>query len=382
MPKSSLQFATCVTLRCSIAAAQCSNACRGPRASSNRESGLRPPRPGSVTARNPNDAVAFASLGLDLAREQKYDEAAPAYRKALKLDPRLPGLQLNLGLAEFKQGHFSAAATALRAAVAADPSSLQARTVLGMSYYGARKFDLASKYLEPAQRLIPRTPNSTRCWPRAVSGQRSWIAPATSFARCCSRARTRLRRTCLWARRSTGWARLPRRSRNSRPPLKFLHKSRTCILASAISIGNRNNTIEAREGVRARAGGRSQSRPGSGLSRGHRMEERPSGCCASLAAAGDSAEERSAHRLRRSGGDLPAAKEITKKRRLRSPRQSLLDPDQPDAHYQLGRLYQAQGNSAAAAAELSKVRELHAKADQGLAGKMPITTAPDSTVSK
>ena len=60
-----------------------------------------------------------------------------------------------------------------------------------------------------------------------------------------------------------------------------------------------------------------------------------------------------------------------------------LDPNQPDAHYQLGRLYQAQGNSAAAAAELSKVRELHAKADQALAGKMPITTtAPNSTVSK
>jgi Tfp pilus assembly protein PilF len=60
-----------------------------------------------------------------------------------------------------------------------------------------------------------------------------------------------------------------------------------------------------------------------------------------------------------------------------------LDPNQPDAHYQLGRLYQAQGNSAAAAAELSKVRELHAKADQALAGKMPITTTPsNSTVSK
>jgi tetratricopeptide (TPR) repeat protein len=60
-----------------------------------------------------------------------------------------------------------------------------------------------------------------------------------------------------------------------------------------------------------------------------------------------------------------------------------LDPNQPDAHYQLGRLYQAQGNSAAAARELSKVRELHAKADQPLAGKMPITTTPqNSTESK
>src|SRR5579864_1644998 len=30
----------------------------------------------AVSARDPNDAVAFASLGLDLARQQKYDEAA------------------------------------------------------------------------------------------------------------------------------------------------------------------------------------------------------------------------------------------------------------------------------------------------------------------
>src|ERR1700757_1851073 len=60
-----------------------------------------------VTARNPTDAAAFAALGIDLARQQEYDEAAAAYHKALKLNPKLPGVELNLGLAEFKQGHFS-----------------------------------------------------------------------------------------------------------------------------------------------------------------------------------------------------------------------------------------------------------------------------------
>jgi hypothetical protein len=48
-----------------------------------------------------------------------------------------------------------------------------------------------------------------------------------------------------------------------------------------------------------------------------------------------------------------------------------LDPGQPDAHYQLGRLYQATGKKADAERELAKVRELHQKADEGLAGKMP-----------
>src|SRR3954453_22075267 len=66
----------------------------------------------AVISRNPSDAAAFASLGVDLAKQQKYSEASAAYRSALKVNPLLPGIQLNLGLAEFKQGHFSSAATA------------------------------------------------------------------------------------------------------------------------------------------------------------------------------------------------------------------------------------------------------------------------------
>src|SRR5579864_8605248 len=49
-----------------------------------------------VTQRSPNDAAGFAALGVDLARLQKYDEATSAYRKALKLNPKLPGVELNL----------------------------------------------------------------------------------------------------------------------------------------------------------------------------------------------------------------------------------------------------------------------------------------------
>ncbi len=47
-----------------------------------------------------------------------------------------------------------------------------------------------------------------------------------------------------------------------------------------------------------------------------------------------------------------------------------LDPAQADAHYRLGRLYQALGNTAAAQKELEKVRELHGSADEGLVGKI------------
>src|SRR5580698_1536141 len=103
----------------------------------------------AVVAQNPQDAVAYANLGFVLAHQNKYADAVPAYRKAAKLAPTMPGIQLNWGIAEFKLGHFEQAIEPLTAAVAADPGSGQARTLLGLSCYGARKFADAIKYLEP-----------------------------------------------------------------------------------------------------------------------------------------------------------------------------------------------------------------------------------------
>jgi Flp pilus assembly protein TadD len=51
-----------------------------------------------------------------------------------------------------------------------------------------------------------------------------------------------------------------------------------------------------------------------------------------------------------------------------------LDPAQPDAHYRLGRVYQAMGNARRSEKEFARVRELHQKADESLASKM--STAP------
>src|SRR5262252_3530859 len=109
----------------------------------------------SVIKANPNDAAAWASLGVNLSRLQRYPEAATAYRKALALDSRLPGIHLNLGLAEFKRGEFRSAISPLRAALAGDPKSQQARTLLGMSYYGAGQFAEAAKELTVATDADP-----------------------------------------------------------------------------------------------------------------------------------------------------------------------------------------------------------------------------------
>jgi tetratricopeptide (TPR) repeat protein len=47
-----------------------------------------------------------------------------------------------------------------------------------------------------------------------------------------------------------------------------------------------------------------------------------------------------------------------------------LDTSQPDAHFRLGRLYQAMGNTAGSEREFAKVKELHQKADDDIASKM------------
>ena len=53
-----------------------------------------------------------------------------------------------------------------------------------------------------------------------------------------------------------------------------------------------------------------------------------------------------------------------------------LDPAQPDTHFQLGRLYQAMGDTAAANQEFARVRELHKKSDDDLLEKMSGSPPP------
>src|SRR5947209_8760919 len=73
----------------------------------------------SIVQKHPNNAAALATLGVVFSQEKKFDDAIRAYKKALALDPKLPGLQLNLGLAHFKQGNFPSAIPPLNAAIAA-----------------------------------------------------------------------------------------------------------------------------------------------------------------------------------------------------------------------------------------------------------------------
>ena len=58
---------------------------------------------------HPSTPEPYAHIGLLEARQEHYKEALPFYRKALAMNPAVPGLRLNLGLALFKEGDLQGA---------------------------------------------------------------------------------------------------------------------------------------------------------------------------------------------------------------------------------------------------------------------------------
>lgn len=104
----------------------------------------------SITRQHSEDVHAWANLGLVRAMQGHYPEAIPAYQAALKLNPRLPGLQFNLGLAFFKQQQPDAAIGPFKAAAAQDPKDAKPTILLGMIYYGSARYAEAIPYLEKA----------------------------------------------------------------------------------------------------------------------------------------------------------------------------------------------------------------------------------------
>ena len=77
----------------------------------------------AVVKAQPADAEAYAHLGFLEARQEQYKTAVPLYRKALALNPSIPGLQLNLGLALFKGGELKEAIQTFVPLLKSEPAS-------------------------------------------------------------------------------------------------------------------------------------------------------------------------------------------------------------------------------------------------------------------
>ena len=110
----------------------------------------------AVLKGDPMNAEAFAHLGLLEARQEHYDAAADYDRRALKANPDLPGVQLNLGLALFKAGKFSQAIPSFTAELRRHPGDQRLTILLGMCHYGMGDYLVAVPYLEKAAANDPQ----------------------------------------------------------------------------------------------------------------------------------------------------------------------------------------------------------------------------------
>ena len=108
----------------------------------------------------PANPEAYAHLGLLEARQERYREAVPLYRKALALNPAMPGLRMNLGLALFKAGELKAAIETfnplLKSQPPSSPEAQRLTTLIGMAHYGLEEYAAAIPYLKEATASDPQ----------------------------------------------------------------------------------------------------------------------------------------------------------------------------------------------------------------------------------
>ena len=316
-----------------------------------------------VTQANPQDAAAFASLGLVLSREEKYDQAVPEYRKAIALNPKLPGIHLNWGLAEYKQQHFDAALAPLRAALAAAPQNLQILTLLGLSSYGAKRFADAAKYLElPAKsdpanielhRVLAQSCLSAKQYDCALAEFRQILQqdPNSAAAHMLSgEALDGLGRTVEAIPEFEEAAKAAPREPNVHFGLGYLywkqHKygEARAAFETELSIDPAHAQALAYLGDIELKG----NNPGTALPLLQRAIKLRNDIRVAYVDIGAILSDQKKY------SEALAALLHAEK----------LDPSQPDAHYRLARVYRAMGNQAAAQREFAKVGELQEKSEE------------------
>jgi tetratricopeptide (TPR) repeat protein len=114
----------------------------------------------AILKAQPGNAEALAHLGLIASHQEDYKDGAVYYRKALAVNPKLPGVRLNLGLALFKSGEMKEAVpvfTQLLKSAAPDSPDAQRYTILlAMSHYGAQDYAQAVPLLKQAAARDPQ----------------------------------------------------------------------------------------------------------------------------------------------------------------------------------------------------------------------------------
>ena len=107
---------------------------------------------------NPDYVEALANLGSVLSRLGRYEESVEVYERALKLAPQLTPVLLNLGIAHHRAGQFEKAVDTLQRVLEKDPVLLQALQLLGISLVELGRDAEALAYLERAAQRSPNDP--------------------------------------------------------------------------------------------------------------------------------------------------------------------------------------------------------------------------------
>jgi tetratricopeptide (TPR) repeat protein len=102
-----------------------------------------------VLALDPQQMGAYADLGVIAMHRKQWAAARGWLRRAERLAPHLPGLQLNLGLTYYQQGRYRRAAPYFAAVLAAQRGNLQARYLLGLCQFFTARYAAAAGDLAP-----------------------------------------------------------------------------------------------------------------------------------------------------------------------------------------------------------------------------------------
>lgn len=90
---------------------------------------------------NPEDARGYLNLGKEYSRQQRYDEAIEAYRRAIAIEPGLDEAYSALGAAYFNKKEYSSALPWMKRRVELAPDDSLRQFDLGNVYYQLKRYD-------------------------------------------------------------------------------------------------------------------------------------------------------------------------------------------------------------------------------------------------
>ena len=131
-----------------------------------------------------NVATAKAVLGDIQEKRGKFDEAANAYREAVKLAPNQEEFRVTLGYDLIQHQNFRAAIEELSRAAPLFPKSARLRTLLGIAQYSDGAIDDATATLVDAITADPKVESAYRCLAQIVL-QSSAAPPEGATAHLC-----------------------------------------------------------------------------------------------------------------------------------------------------------------------------------------------------